>query len=235
MNAMAEKHGLAIAYPAQTPRQNAASCWNWFKPTNQARGSGEPEILASLARKLMKEFRLNRNCVFVAGLSAGGAMAAILADTYPDVFSAVGIHSGLARGSACDMVSAISVMRSGRPSGGTASVVTAQPDPVRRIIFQGEADGTVHPSNAARIVSAALGDHASPTKVITRSVLGRRYTRSDFAGDDGGVLLELWMIEGAGHAWSGGRVGGSYTDRNGPDATAHMIRFFLAKSVRRRA
>ena len=97
MNAMAEKHGLAVAHPAQTRHHNAASCWNWFKPVNQLRGAGEPEILASLARKLMKEFSLTRDGVFVAGLSAGGAMAAILADVYPDIFSAVGVHSGLAR------------------------------------------------------------------------------------------------------------------------------------------
>ncbi len=98
MNALAEKHGLAVAYPAQTGGQNAASCWNWFKPANQARGAGEPAILAALTRKLMKDFGLGRDAVFVAGLSAGGAMAAILADVYPDLFSAAGVHSGLARG-----------------------------------------------------------------------------------------------------------------------------------------
>jgi poly(hydroxyalkanoate) depolymerase family esterase len=231
MNAMAEKHGLAIAYPAQTPRANAACCWNWFKPVNQVRGSGEPEILASLARKLMREFSLDRTCVFVAGLSAGGAMAAIMIDVYPDVFSAAGIHSGLARGAARDMLSAISAMRTGRTSWGGAFVASSGSDPVRRIIFQGDADTTVHPSNAALIVAAAIGDGALPTKVSKRSVRGRGYARSDFAGADGEVLLELWTLEGAGHAWSGGRVRGSYTDRNGPDASAQMTRFFLAKQA----
>ncbi len=229
MNALAEKHGLAIAYPAQTRRHNAASCWNWFNPANQARGAGEPEMLAALARKLMQEFRLDRNSVFVAGLSAGGAMAAILADLYPDVFSAAGIHSGLARGAASDVLSAITAMRSGRPSGGNTPHATAHPDPVRRIVFHGEADATAHRSNASFIVRAALGDHASPTKVNKRSVLGRGYTRSEFAAADGTGLLELWMVEGAGHAWSGGRAKGSYTDPKGPDASLQMVRFFLAK------
>lgn len=231
VNAMAEKHGLAIAYPTQTGGHNAASCWNWFKPGNQLRGAGEPAILASLARKLMKEFGLGRDAVFVAGLSAGGAMAAILADVYPDVFSAAGVHSGLARGAARDVRSAVSAMRSGGASEGIALAVVAGSDPVRRIVFHGDADSTVHPSNASMIVAAAVGGNGAPTKVSKRSVRGRGYARSDFAGSDGVVLLELWILEGAGHAWSGGRATGSYTDSKGPDASAQMIRFFLAKSA----
>lgn len=228
MNVVAEKHGLAIAYPAQTRHDNAASCWNWFKPANQMRGSGEPEILASLARKLMKEFSLDRTCVFVAGLSAGGAMAATLADLYPDVFSAAGIHSGLARGTAHDMLSAMAAMNSGKPPGVAAPLAPASAGLVRRIVFHGDADTTVNASNAAHIVAAALGDQANPTKVSTRSMLGRRYTRSDFAAPDGKILLELWMLEGAGHAWSGGRAAGSFTDQRGPNASGQMVRFFLA-------
>lgn len=230
MNAMAEKHGLAIAYPAQTSGHNASACWNWFKPGDQARGAGEPAILASLTRKLMKELGLSRDAVFVGGLSAGGAMAAILADVYPDIFSAAGIHSGLARGAARDVVSAMAAMRNGAADRPAASVV-APAHPVRRIVFQGDSDSTVHPSNAAKIVSAAMGNLAVPTKVSKRSVRGRGYARSDYAAADGLVLLELWMLQGAGHAWSGGRAAGSYTDSKGPDASAQMIRFFLAKSA----
>lgn len=229
MNALAEKHGLAIAYPAQTRGHNAASCWNWFKPSDQRRGAGEPAILASLARKLAKDFGLGRDAVFVAGLSAGGAMAAILADVYPEVFSAAGIHSGLTRGAARDVLSAMSAMRNG---GAPPHITTtAQPDTVRRIVFHGAADSTVYPSNAAMIVAAAVGNDAKPTKVSKRSVRGRGYTRSEFTGSDGRVLVDLWMIEGAGHAWSGGRAAGSYTDNMGPDASAQMVRFFLAQSA----
>jgi len=227
MNMLAERHGLAIAWPTQTDRNNEASCWNWFEPGNQTRGAGEPAILASLVRKLAREFGLGRDAVFVAGLSAGGAMAAILADVYPDVFSAAGLHSGVARGAAHDVVSAMAAMRSGAPSGAAAST-RAPLQAVRRIVFQGDADSTVHPSNADAIVIAAIGRDATPTRVVSGSVRGRAYARSDFAGGTGGAL-ELWMLDGAGHAWSGGRVAGSYTDRKGPDASAQMVRFFLER------
>ncbi|HSP25860.1 MAG TPA: PHB depolymerase family esterase [Saliniramus sp.] len=231
INALAEKQGFAVAYPAQTRGHNGASCWNWFKPGHQSRGAGEPAILASLTRKLMREFDLGRDAVFVAGLSAGGAMAAILADVYPDVFSAAAIHSGLTRGAARDVISAMSAMRSGGVSQGIAPTVAMRSLPVRRIVFQGDADSTVHPSNAAMIVAAAVGDDAVPTKTGKRTVRGRGYARSHFAGSDGAVMLELWMIEGSGHAWSGGRAGGSYTDSKGPDASVQMFRFFLADSL----
>jgi poly(hydroxyalkanoate) depolymerase family esterase len=228
INALAEKHGLAIAYPAQTRGHNRASCWNWFKPAHQSRGFGEPAILASLTRKLMREFSLDRDAVFVAGLSAGGAMAAILADVYPDIFSAAGIHSGMPRGAARGVVSAISAMRKGSVSAGMMPTIAPGSLPVRRIVFQGDADRTVHPSNAATIVAAAVGTDAVPSRIGKRTVRGRGYARSDYAGPDGGVLLELWMIEGSGHAWSGGRKAGSFTDSKGPDASVQMIRFFLA-------
>jgi poly(hydroxyalkanoate) depolymerase family esterase len=231
MNALAEKHGLAVAYPAQGRRHNASSCWNWFQPAHQLRGIGEPAILASLTRKLMREFGLGRDAVFVAGLSAGGAMAVILADLYPDVYSAAGIHSGLAYGSARDVVSAMSVMRNGPVSSGLVPMRVAQPFPVRRIIFQGTADSTVHPSNSAEIVAATEGDGAVPTRIGKRSAGGRAYVRSDYPGSDGAIMTEHWMIEGAGHAWSGGRAAGTFTDPKGPDASAQMVRFFLAHSA----
>lgn len=231
MNALAEKHGLAVAYPAQTRSHNTASCWNWFKPGDQQRGAGEPAILAALTRKLMKDFGLSRDRVFVASLSAGGAMAATLADVYPDIFSAAGVHSGLARGAARDVLSAMLAMRNGAAAATMPVAVSEPSPPVRRIIFQGDADQTVHPSNALMIVAAAIGSAENPEKVIKSAVKGRNYSRSSFTGRDGALLLELWMIEGAGHSWSGGRVAGSYTDAKGPDASAQMIRFFLTKST----
>lgn len=232
MNALAGRQGFAVAYPAQTRQHNAASCWNWFSPANQMRGAGEPAMLASLTRRLMREFGLERDAVFVAGLSAGGAMAAILADLYPDVYAAAGVHSGLARGAAHDVFTAMSAMRNGAPSTlkPGAAPLNAPSRPVRRIVFQGDADNTVHPANAAMIVAAAVGEGAVAVRTGKRTAGGRGYTRSEYAGPDGAVLLELWMIEGAGHAWSGGRAAGSYTDRSGPDASAQMIRFFMAQA-----
>jgi poly(hydroxyalkanoate) depolymerase family esterase len=228
MNALAERHALVIAYPEQTSRHNAASCWNWFKPAHQSRDAGEPAILAALTRKLMREFGLGRDAVFVAGLSAGGSMAAILADVYPDVFSAVGLHSGLARGSARNAVSAMTAMRKGgKVQAATAPALDGNGQRVRRIIFQGDADSTVHPSNAATLVAAALESDAVPIRTANRTFRERGYARSGYAAPDGTVMIELWMIEGAGHAWSGGRKAGSYTDSKGPDASAQMVRFFL--------
>ena len=229
MNALAEKHCLAIAYPAQTRRQNRGHCWNWFKPRNQMRGTGEPAILAALTRKLMREFGLGREDVFVAGLSAGGAMAVILADLYPDVFAASGMHSGLERGAAWDTLSAISAMHNGSVPNGIAAIAVKRAGPVRRIIFQVADDSTVNPLNAGYIVEAEMGADVRPTRVGNRSVRGRDYTRSFYADANGAVRIELWMIEGSGHAWSGGRAAGSYTDTKGPDASAQMVRFFLDK------
>ena len=236
MNAEAERHGLAVAYPAQIKgRMNSASCWNWFRPRHQLRGTGEPAILASLARKLTRELGLGRDDVFVAGLSAGGAMAVILADLYPDLFSAAGIHSGLARGSARNAISAMSVMRSGSAFKVNMPTIAARTDPVRWIIFQGGADSTVHPSNATMLVAAVLGEDAAPTKISNRSAGGRDYARSEYAGASGATLVEHWLVDGAGHAWSGGRAAGSFTDRKGPDASAHMARFFTTKPARVRS
>lgn len=233
-NAIAQKHGLAVAYPAQSRARNAASCWNWFLPANQRRGTGEPAVIASLAQALMREFGLNRTRVFVAGLSAGGAMAAILADTYPDVFSAAGLHSALARGSARSALSARAAMRDGKTPGATAPagrrmVALTKANPMRRIVFQGDDDSTVHPLNALQIVAGAVGGR-TPTRRVGQTASGRDYMRSDYALPDGSVDLELWQISGAAHAWSGGTKGGTFTDLKGPDASAEMMRFFMARA-----
>ncbi|MDO9527378.1 MAG: PHB depolymerase family esterase [Gemmobacter sp.] len=230
MNTIAQKHGLAVAYPAQTRSHNAASCWNWFAPANQSRGAGEPAVIAGIARGLMREFDLERHQVFVAGLSAGGAMAVILADTYPDVFAAAGVHSGLARGAANNLLTALSAMRSGgTPDQPAASRRKGAAQSMRRIIFHGDADDTVHPSNAAQIVARAVG-RRTPDRVGPSSAAGRDYVRSEYQLPDGTVDLELWQLTGAGHAWSGGKAGGTYTDPEGPDASAEMVRFFLGKA-----
>jgi poly(hydroxyalkanoate) depolymerase family esterase len=226
MNRLAESHRLLVAYPAQTGGDNTMSCWNWFRPQDQARGGGEPAILAGLAAAVRDEFAVPADRVFVAGLSAGGAMAAILAEAYPDVFAGVGIHSGLASGSANDVMSAFTAMRGQgalppRPSG---------PGPApRMIVFHGAADGTVHPSNAQRIVAGRPGE-AGPTRSTRHpgGDGGRGYTRMVAETGDGTPELECWIVDGAGHAWSGGHPSGSYTDPSGPSASAEMVRFFLA-------
>lgn len=229
MNAVAEAHGLLVAYPHQMGTDNASSCWNWFRPADQKRDYGEPSIIAGLTAEIMAKFDLDRSRVFIAGLSAGGAMAAVMSETYPELYGAVGIHSGLAYGSANDVMSAFAVMR------GDAGVLFHQkphhlprPD-VRTIVFQGGADHTVHPSNAERIVAMASppGPHTTTQTETNRSAGKRPYTRTIFTNTQGHSTLEYWLIEGAGHAWSGGNARGSYTDPRGPCATNEMVRFFL--------
>ena len=224
MNRVAEAEGLVVVYPEQTRAENSMACWNWFRPGDQNRGSGEPALLAGLAQALAQAHGIPADTVFVAGLSAGGAMAAVLAGTYPEVFAAAGVHSGLAHRSAGDVLSAFAAMRG---DGGTAPTGEAA---ARVIVFQGSADATVHPSNAGRVAAAA--GYAAPAVTESGTAGGRRFARGATAGEDGRPAFETWMVEGAGHAWSGGDARGSYADAAGPDASAEPSREKKAHHLR---
>jgi poly(hydroxyalkanoate) depolymerase family esterase len=229
MNALAEEHRLLIVYPAQTGGDNSMSCWNWFRPSDQMRDTGEPAIIAGLTRSLRDEYAIPNDRVFVAGLSAGGAMAAIMGETYPELYAAIGVHSGLAYGSANDVMSAFAAMRGQagieQPSPTSGRSREAEP---RVIVFHGTADTTVHPSNAGRIVAGLRGSDGRSGLTEHRASGGiRSYSRLVAEREDGTRTVECWMIEGAQHAWSGGHAAGSYTDPRGPDASAAMVRFFL--------
>ncbi|WP_181704912.1 extracellular catalytic domain type 1 short-chain-length polyhydroxyalkanoate depolymerase [Chthonobacter rhizosphaerae] len=231
MNSKADADGLIVVYPAQPTGANPSACWNWFDAANQTRGSGEPAILAGLARAVADEFAVPPDAVFVAGLSAGGAMAAILAETYPDVFSAAGIHSGLPVGAAGDMASAFAAMAGRRRSDGRSTPGSS----ARLIVFHGAADTVVHPSNADAIVSLRRRGTASVDRHAGRTQAGRRFERTVYRAADGAGVLEHWVLDDHGHSWSGGHPSGSYTDPAGPDASAEMVRFFLeARSAGRR-
>jgi poly(hydroxyalkanoate) depolymerase family esterase len=219
MNRLAEAHRLIVVYPGQSRRDNPKACWNWFRPGDQARGAGEPAILAGLAQALAAEYAVPRGRVFVAGLSAGGAMAAVLANAYPEVFAAVGVHSGLPHGSANDALSALAAMR-GEHGAGPAPVGV----PVPLIVFHGDADAVVHPTNGDRL--AAAGREWGAPRARRGTANGRDFSR--FVEHAAGIpALEYWVVEGAGHAWSGGNPEGSFADPTGPDASAEMVRFFL--------
>ncbi len=229
MNAVAEHYGVLVAYPGQPGSANASCCWNWFRPGDQMRDAGEPAIIAGLTREIMSEFSLVRGQVFVAGLSAGGAMAAVMGELYPDLYAGVGIHSGLAFGSANDVMSAFAAMRGETGLWRQEQRVRTGKEPgIRTIVFHGSADAIVHPSNAERIIAAASLNAASDQLRRERSAGGRDYTRTMLTGPDGDPAAEYWLIEGAGHAWSGGDPSGSYTDPVGPDASREMLRFFFA-------
>lgn len=229
MNELAEKQRLVVLYPQQSRGDNAQSCWNWFSRGDQHRDRGEPAILAGMTRQVMVEFGVPMEQTFVAGLSAGAAMAVILGETYPDIFAAVGAHSGLPFGAAKDVPSAFAVMAGNVPE--TTMKVSDAPA-VRTIVFHGSADVTVHPSNGECIARNVMDRGAQLTIESDEQghASGRSFKRKIMTTADGSTELEHWFIDGLGHAWSGGQPGGSYTDTKGPDASAEMIRFFFDKS-----
>lgn len=248
MNRLASEYGLCVLYPAQAQEANPSKCWNWFKHNHQTRGRGEPALIASMTRSVMTAHNIDANRVYIAGLSAGGAMAAIVGAAYPDLFAAVGVHSGLAPGAARTLPEAFMAM-----NGTTAAAAHAatpmrpgavpaqghQPLPLPVIVFHGDEDRTVHPRNGEQVIAAVLSaidaplapsqeTHSDgPSIVQGASDLGRRYTRYVHAVDAGRPAAEHWILHGGGHAWSGGSEAGSFTDPTGPDASREMLRFFL--------
>ncbi len=227
MNHLAEEYGCLVAYPAQPASANASKCWNWFNPQDQGRDRGEPALIAGITRAVLRDHGADPARVYVAGLSAGGAAAAILAAAYPDLYSAAGVHSGLPIGAASDVVTAFGVMRTGAAGHSDAHSVPM-------IVFHGDADTTVHPRNGTAVAQQALGGLPKTAAITTTGTApgGRSFHQTRHTDADGRSICEHWSISGAGHAWSGGAAQGSYTDPTGPDASAEMMRFFLQHEKR---
>ena len=249
MNELADVHGFLVAYPAQTSSANIASCWNWFKPLEQTRQGAEPSQLAGIVGEIAETYDVNMANVFVAGLSAGAAMAVILGETYPEIFAAVGAHSGLPLGAAHNGLSAFIAMKLGTPLGEqlrrgfaqmTASSLTGHGIPT--IVYHGDSDSTVIPSNGQAIVQEALHSFPEGKRALQReAVLSTDSTTSAsldltttrYMDGAGRTRIENWEVHGGKHAWFGGSSEGSYTDPEGPDASAQMVRFFLGQQARR--
>ena len=229
MNDVAEERGFLVAYPAQTQSANISKCWNWFNPADQQRGQGELSLIAGITRRIKHEFKVDPMRVYVAGLSAGGAAAAIMGSTYPDLYAAVGIHSGLACGAAKDMASAFTAMQQGKSE--ELAALYPRDDcgrAIPTIVFHGDRDVTVNPVNGDQVI-AQLKGAANLRATLSRgsAANGIAYTRILHADENGRPILEHWVLHEAGHAWSGGSSAGSFTEPRGPDASREMIRFFF--------
>ncbi|MGB3682397.1 MAG: PHB depolymerase family esterase [Rubrobacteraceae bacterium] len=242
MNTLAESGNFFVVYPEQTSSSNMNKCWNWFNAGDQHRDQGEPSIIAGITHQIAATQPVDTKRIYVAGMSAGAAMAVILGETYPDLYAAVGVHSGLAYGAAHDLPSAFGAMQ----GGAGASGASARPEAVDlartvpAIVFHGDRDSTVNRRNAEQVLNQKLSGLRGPAtpqatpRTTPRATVrqgqvrgGRSYTHSVYRTADEDPVAELWIVHGAGHAWSGGSPQGSYTDANGPDASIEMVRFFL--------
>jgi poly(hydroxyalkanoate) depolymerase family esterase len=236
MNAIAEEETCLVVYPAQPSDANPVKCWNWFRPGDQRRDQGEPSLIAGITRQVMRDYAVDPRRVYIGGLSAGAAAAVVMGATYPDLYAAVGVHSGLACGAANDLTSAFAAMRQGElvASFGSDDILPVGSDgsAVPTIVFHGDCDTTVHPRNGDHVIAQSMGATNVQTQVQRDRVPGgRAYTRTIHTTEDGRAILEHWEIHGAGHAWSGGSRAGSYTDPRGPDAGREMLRFFLEHAL----
>lgn len=238
MNALAEEKQCLVLYPEQTRAANHSRCWNWFKRGDQCRDQGEPAILGGMTREVMNCYHIDAGKVYVAGLSAGGAMAAVMGTAYPDLYAAVGVHSGLACGSAHDLQSALAAMR-GIPASTSKAGRNPDAPPLTpatpTIVFHGNRDTTVHPRNSEQVVLQVMRQNgaSSTTASMERGEVpgGHAYTRTVHRDSMGRVVLEHWLVHQGGHAWFGGSPRGSYVDPKGPDAAREMVRFFYQNAL----
>jgi poly(hydroxyalkanoate) depolymerase family esterase len=238
MNVVAEEQTCLVVYPAQSSDANPAKCWNWFRPTDQRRGQGEPSLIAGITLQVMRDYAVDPARVYIGGLSAGAAAAAVMGATYPDLYAAIGVHSGLAYESANDLSSALVAMRQGELAGagasgsGDISAALGDGPAVPTIVFHGDLDTTVHPRNGDHVIARSMGTR-SAHKAVHRGRVpgGHAYTRTVHTDAGGRAIFEHWDIHGAGHAWSGGSRAGSFTDPRGPDAAREMLRFFLEHTL----
>lgn len=245
MNALAETEKFFVLYPEQPSSANSNKCWNWFDTAHQSRGSGEPALIAGMVNQIKSSYSIDADQVFVGGLSAGAAMSVIMGATYPDMFAAISVGAGLEYKAATSVTGAYTAMSSGGPNpiqqGDLAySAMGEHKRVVPVILFHGTADYTVAPINAHQILSqwAQTNDRASDgldnnniddtaDQTLPGTVSGgRSYTQYIYKDTAGKTVMEKYMIEGMGHAWSGGSTSGSYTDPKGPNATKLSWNFF---------
>lgn len=243
----ADRNGFVVAVPHQESRHHPQRCWRWYESAHQHRTTGEPAVLAGVTAQVLAEderWRIDPRRVYVTGLSAGGAMALTMAATHPDLYAAVGVHSAPAYRSASRATQAASAM-AGRahaplpvPGAGVAMAPT--------IVVQGTADTVVRAPNGDQVVDQWLAYRAAATDLSDPAGIGRTRTTAGHTRDGRGYttvrwytkrgrkVLEHWLIQGLGHAWSGGRDGCRYSDPAGPRAATLMWQFFSNHKLDRR-
>lgn len=251
MNQLADQHNFIVAYPQQASSANIGGCWNWFLTANQQRGQGEPALIAGIVDAIQQnraQWSIDARRVYVAGMSAGGALAAILGATYPDIFAAVGVHSGVEYGAARNQIMALQAMRLGGPDplGQGQAAYTAMGDVARvvpTIVFHGTNDNIIAPINGDQVIQqwmetdqlasngAYRPDFANPASTTTGQVTsGYSYTTFLWNDSHNATVQSYWKVSGLGHAWAGGDPAGSFTDPLGPDASAAFYAFFTQQS-----
>ena len=249
MNTLADRHQFIVVYPKQSGASNHQRCWNWFHATNHLRGSGEPALIVGMVqavRQATSNWTIDPARVYVAGLSAGGALAGILGSTYPDVFAAIGIHSGTVYRAATSMEAGLRAMRGGGPDPEQQGQLAYQAmgsfaRVVPTIVFQGTGDYIVAPINGDQVVrqwmqtnhlasgGSYAPDFATPGSITSgQAPHGRAYTVQRWNDAQGKEIQAYWRVTGMGHAWSGGSYSGSYADPRGPDASLALYEFFMA-------
>jgi|GEM_PF-1792847 len=244
MDEVAEEAGFVVAYPEEPPSAIASRCWQWWEPAHQARDAGEPKLLATIVDGVVAAHGVDKDQVYAAGISAGGAMTVILGATYPDRFAAVGVLAGLEYKAATTLSAALSASSQGGPSpaaqgalahaamGSRARVVPA-------FVLHGSADSVVAKVNGDQVAAqwlhvagVVLGEGAIERGSAVPGEDGRPFTRVVHRNKgNGAAIVEHFVVEGLGHAWPGGRDGGSYSDPRGPDASRLLWSFFRGRRV----
>jgi poly(hydroxyalkanoate) depolymerase family esterase len=236
MNEIAEEQHFIVAYPEQSSFGNMTRTWHWFQPGHQVRGLGEPAMIVGIVADIERSFQIAHNQVFIAGFSSGAALAVVMGVTYPDIFAAVGVHSGLPYAAARHLGAALNAMLYGAPDPTCEQMISGSSQPVKStIVFHGDADLTVSHRNAGKIIARARGC-VDYKETITHSLLdahGRKagYTRHASTCELGTVRFEQWDLHNVGHVWSGSSIADGEAKTTTPDASREMIRFFLGEAA----
>jgi poly(hydroxyalkanoate) depolymerase family esterase len=232
LNSVAESKSVIVVYPEQADAFNPKKCWNWYDAAHQKRDAGEPDIIAGITREVMKTYKVDPNRVYIGGLSAGAAMASIVAFAYPDVFAAAAFHSGIPYGAATNVMEGLAAMQGAKKDADSLAakakaLMGGRTRTIPSIIFQGKSDHVVNVANADQLAlqMTALAESMPSSKGTDNPGIAAdyHYTRSVRANG----VVEVWTIDELGHAWSGGSKEGTFTDEHGPNAAAEMMRFFL--------